>query len=651
MRRNVQSYVDDLIQFGGSFTEYRESLRQLLKAVIKFGVKLKASKCQFLQREAHFLGRVITKAGVQTDPAYTRSLLSMPPPTNHRELRSLVGSLTWLKEFAEARMGEEISSHLFAHVMRPITALLVTCKRGVIPPPFQWTPEADSAFTQLKTRLANPPVISFPDFRHTFILHTDASDLACGGILTQIINGKTKLVAAVSHTFTRAEANWSVSEKECFGILWSVEKLSRLLKGTKFIIHTDHYSLTYMDKTAFRNSKIARWQSRLAEYDFVLQYIKGSKNNFADWISRPFGTDNLKSRDTGPVENAGRFLNIGNSDLVVYIPSWCTEQTNLPITARKLIASVNVAKIIRPSPDPEMEGEMAQFAIHQQDDPFLAKITRAVRKARATSSKVDLESIIDKNDHRRVELLKIANRLSICRTSNCLVINDRRGPRAVVPEALRAAFVRRAHDLQAHCGLPRMKENLKMLWWIDMDKDCENYVRSCVSCLKTKGAHGRPQAPPSGQVQKGRFPGDILNIDYVMMKEPSNGYRYMLTCICSFSRYLWAIPVRRDNALSAAQGLTSICLQYDFWPRLIHSDRGLHFVNSTIDEFCKSNEILHSLTCAWRPEANGVVERAHRTLKNGLYSTCHSENMTWTKALPYVTRAMNASICKQCSKF
>jgi len=243
MRRNVQSYVDDLIQFGSSFTEYRESLRQLLKAVIKFGVKLKASKCQFLQREAHFLGRVITKAGVQTDPAYTRSLLSMPPPTNHRELRSLVGSLTWLKEFAEARMGEEISSHLFAHVMRPITALLVTCKRGAIPPPFEWTPEANGAFTQLKTRLANPPVISFPDFRHTFILHTDASDLACGGILTQIINGKTKLVAAVSHTFTRAEANWSVSEKECFGILWSVEKLSRLLKGTKFIIHTDHYSL------------------------------------------------------------------------------------------------------------------------------------------------------------------------------------------------------------------------------------------------------------------------------------------------------------------------------------------------------------------------------------------------------------------------
>ena len=188
-------------------------------------------------------------------------------------------------------------------------------------------------------------------------------------------------------------------------------------------------------------------------------------------------------------------------------------------------------------------------------------------------------------DHRRDEFLKIAKQLRICRTSNCLVVNDRRGPRVVVPEALRADFVKRAHDLSGHCGLPRMKENLKMLWWINMDEDLENYVRSCSSCLQTKGAHGRPQMPPTGKVRKGRYPGDILNIDYVCMKTPVNGLRYMLTVICSFSRYLWAIPVRRDNALSAAQGLTKICLQYDFWPRVIHSDRGLHFVNSVIDDF------------------------------------------------------------------
>ena len=101
--------------------------------------------------------------------------------------------------------------------------------------------------------------------------------------MTQIINGETKLIGAVSKTFSKTERNWNVSEKECFGILWSVEKLSKILKGTSFIVHTDHASLTYLDKTAFRNSKIARWQLRLSEYDFVLEYIRGQDNNFADW--------------------------------------------------------------------------------------------------------------------------------------------------------------------------------------------------------------------------------------------------------------------------------------------------------------------------------------------------------------------------------
>ena len=154
-----------------------------------------------------------------------------------------------------------------------------------------------------------------------------------------------------------------------------------------------------------------------------------------------------------------------------------------------------------------------------------------------------------------------------------------------------------------------------MLWWVNMDSDPENYVRSCSSCLQTKGAHGRPQLPPTGTVRKGSYPGEVINIDYVCMKTPVNGYRYMLTVICAFSRYFWAVPTRRDNAASAALGLTKICLQMDFWPRRVHSDRGLHFVNNLIDDFCRSNKIVHSLSCAWRPEANGVVERSHRTLK------------------------------------
>ena len=243
---------------------------------------------------------------------------------------------------------------------------------------------------------------------------------------------------------------------------------------------------------------------------------------------RPFGTEDSVKPEADSIRNAGTFLNVGDSKLVVYVPSWCSEPANIASNARKLVA-VHSAKIIRPTCDSKLEGPLGSLSIHQNDDPFLNKVIGAVRKAQEQNAEVDLSKVIDSKDHRRVEFLRIAKKLHICRTSNALVVKDRRGPRAIVPESLRSTFVKRAHDLKGHCGIPRMKEHLKMLWWINMDEDCANYVRSCTSCLQTKGAHGRPQAPPAGVICKGKYPGHILCIDYVTMKSPAAGCKYLLT--------------------------------------------------------------------------------------------------------------------------
>ena len=59
----------------------------------------------------------------------------------------------------------------------------------------------------------------------------------------------------------------------------------------------------------------------------------------------------------------------------------------------------------------------------------------------------------------------------------------------------------------------------------------------------------------------------------------------------------------------------------------IHSDRGSEFVNTSFKQFCSSNGIQHTLTCANTPANNAVIERFWRTLLNvtrSIIFTCKS---------------------------
>lgn len=58
----------------------------------------------------------------------------------------------------------------------------------------EWTGDCSVAFQQLKDALASPPVMAFPHFDQPFTLSTDASNMAIGAVLSQIQNGKERVV-------------------------------------------------------------------------------------------------------------------------------------------------------------------------------------------------------------------------------------------------------------------------------------------------------------------------------------------------------------------------------------------------------------------------------------------------------------------------
>lgn len=68
---------------------------------------------------------------------------------------------------------------LYTEIVTPLTNLTKKdCK-------WHWTEKHDAAFAELKRVVSSAPVLSLPNFDKAFEVHTDASDVAIGGVLVQ----------------------------------------------------------------------------------------------------------------------------------------------------------------------------------------------------------------------------------------------------------------------------------------------------------------------------------------------------------------------------------------------------------------------------------------------------------------------------------
>ena len=64
-----------------------------------------------------------------------------------------------------------------------------------------------------------------------------------------------------------------------------------------------------------------------------------------------------------------------------------------------------------------------------------------------------------------------------------------------------------------------------------------------------------------------------MEIDLVGELPNSNGYRYILTACDVFTRYLFAVPLRKTDSQSVIKALTEIFTQHAYVPKKILTDK------------------------------------------------------------------------------
>ena len=60
-------YLDEIIVMGRTFTEHVHNL-EVFHRIRNAGLKLKPDKCFFLQDKVKYLGRIVSKQGIEADP-------------------------------------------------------------------------------------------------------------------------------------------------------------------------------------------------------------------------------------------------------------------------------------------------------------------------------------------------------------------------------------------------------------------------------------------------------------------------------------------------------------------------------------------------------------------------------------------------------
>ena len=266
------NYIDDILIYSTTWEQHLATLTELLRRLRAARLTARPSKCFVGQTSVEFLGHVIEEGRVRPRPEKLKAIQEISRPQTKRELRSFLGTTNYYRKFIPN----------YSAIAAPLTDRT----KNAEPNKIRWETSQENAFTTLKEKLSNSPILHLPNLSQDFILRTDASNIGLGAILLQTIEDERFPVAYASRKLLQREKAYSTIERECLAVVWAIRKFEPYLYGRQFVLETDHHPLAYMNSAKPANGRLMRWILALQPYRFRVVAIRGSENVGADLLSR-----------------------------------------------------------------------------------------------------------------------------------------------------------------------------------------------------------------------------------------------------------------------------------------------------------------------------------------------------------------------------
>ena len=205
-------------------------------------------------------------------------------------------------------------------------------------------------------------------------------------------------------------------------------------------------------------------------------------------------------------------------------------------------------------------------------------------------------------------------------------------PRPVVPASWRRAVFGAVHDLSHPGRKPSVRMVAAKFVWRGLKKDVRAWADTCVACQRAK-VHRHTKAPlEQFLVPERRF--DHVNVDLVGPLPSSQGFAYLLTMVDRTTRWPEAVPLSSTAAADIARAFIATWVCRFGTPSDISSDRGPQFTSELWNAVAGGLGVKLHRTTAYHPQANGLCERFHRSMKAALRASLTDGN--WLDKLPWV---------------
>ena len=173
-----------------------------------------------------------------------------------------------------------------------------------------------------------------------------------------------------------------------------------------------------------------------------------------------------------------------------------------------------------------------------------------------------------------------------------------------------------------------------------MAANVTRWCRDCQFCQRAKVTKQPRAAVQAIPIPNRRF--SHIHIDLVgPLPHSPEGANHLFTMVDCSSMWLEAIPLTSTDTATIAAAFVSGWVSLLGVPGYLTSDHGPQFCSALCSELSRRWGITHHLTTAYHPQANGMVERAHRQLKDSLRARASSGD--WMSHLPWVLLGLRST--------
>ena len=614
-------YIDDVVVFGTDFESTLSNFETILSSLSKANLQLKPKKCELFKKEILYLGFIISGDGIKPDPAKTSAVSNWPRPCNVTDVRAFLGFASYHRRFIKN----------FSAIADPLTRL---SKKGV---KFVWTSEQEIAFETLKRELISAPMIHHPNPSDPFILDTDASAFAIGGVLSQVVDGVERVIGYASQTLSKSQRNYCTTHRELLAVVQFTRHFRHYLWGRKFHLRTDHSSIRWLLNYQDAEGMISRWLSRLSEYDFSIEHRPGTKHLNADGLSRCHSCKNpqcagyaglpapTSRRELNRIAKANKSLSKPRNKFAVDALTTVSPAPVVNSNDRK--AADKVDKDLQSLPWLR-DFSTSDLIAAQRADPHLKPIIEWLE----TNHKPTREDLAPLSEETKALAARLSS-LRLIHSILCKVGMTSRLGRSVtqllLPNPLREVVLHQLHDLRVtgHLGIQRTIARVQeRFYWPGLSLDVARWCAACSVCAGRKGKPGPGRVPmhslPTGAPFE-RIAVDILDTRKLTPRK----FQYVLVISDYFTKYTDAFPLRRHTAPVVADIIMRRWIAYHGVPKQLHSDQGAEFDGHLVRQLSKLLGFAKIRTTPYRPQSDGMVERFNRSLLNML-SAFVSEELT-----------------------